>query len=1273
MKCPSCFQDNPESQKFCGECGVRLSPVAVSEPLPLPASYTPPHLAQKILTSRSALEGERKLVTVLFCDIANSTQLAARVGADAMHVLLNRFFELALGEVHRFEGTINQFLGDGFMALFGAPLAHEDHARRALLAALGIQQRLRDASAQEGTLRDVRVRMGVNTGTVVVGKIGDNLRMDYTAVGDSTNLAARLQQQAQPGAIYVSEATQRAAAFYFEFRLLGKQALKGIAESVEIYELLKARSAGEGSFHSEAGRISSPLVGRERELSVLTTSLKTLRQGCGGIVLLQGEPGVGKSRLVAEAKRCGGSEGMLWLEGRSISFGRTLSYWPFIEILKQGFGIDDNDAEAQTWRKLEQGCEDLFGTRADEIVPYLATVLALEMTVEHEQRVKYLDPQALGRQVFLSMRQLFERLAQRQPVLLLLEDWHWVDQSSVALCEHLLSLAGSIGLLFWFVARAEPGEPTARIRAAAGAEPAFPVQQITLTPLAEEQSNVLLDHLVGTDHLPTSLRNQILRKTEGNPFFLEEVIRALIADGALVQDDRGRGWRLTKPVEALALPDTVQGVIVARIDRLEEGVKSVLKLASVIGRSFFLRILRAVSEAGNRLDSGLAQLEQAELIRLRQQLPELEYIFKHALVQEAAYGSIVAERRRLIHRSVAEAIEKQFADRLDEFTSMLAYHYARAEDWDKAQAYLFKAGDQSGRMAADAEALEHYRHAESAYMKVAAKDLTPLERASLDRKLGQAFSGVGDYDQAVEHLSRALSHLGLRYPRTPWGIRRSTMTFLAAHFLRRLRLRFDRATRPDMDLAVGQEISAICRSLAWLDFFTDEERMGLDSLIELYAGERSGDALCRVRGLAMLGMVLLMFQAMGLARKYLTEAVAIAQETIHPAAIGEAFLVLGTLDWMVGSLDESERSFERSATAYRSAGDLRGWGAAAVYLLIVLWQRGHFASASNLAVDLHRTGQDAGDPHVTTWALNGLGWIAFTTGSLDQAALHLSKSIDISIRVSSHRGKAVVAGFLGKCRLRQGRLSEASANIQEAILLIKTNNFRGWQCADPHNTFAELCLINVERMSGAPRRSALRKARRACAQALRTARGAVTWMPEALRLLGTFAWLSGDTKSAEERWSKSLTMARDLGLPVERACTLLEMGIRLENAALVDEATTSFADSGARICLAFALHAQARMALQQGNEVTSALKRYDDAIAALDEVKAEYELGVACKQRAHLYQQLGQLDNVRLDLARARSCFEAVGAAPEQAEVEREANAFSVSQPGQPYARRVGA
>jgi class 3 adenylate cyclase/tetratricopeptide (TPR) repeat protein len=1254
MQCLSCAYDNPEAQKFCGNCGAPLRPAAAAERLPLPAAYTPPHLAQRILPLRSALEGERKLVTVLFCDLANSTPLAARLGAEAMHTLLNRFFALALAEVHRYDGTINQFLGDGFMALFGAPVAHEDHARRALLAALGLQQRLRDPAGEAATLREVRVRIGVNTGMVVVGTIGDNLRMDYTAVGNTTNLAARLQALAEPGTVRLSEATYRAALPYFEFTALGKHALKGMAEPVEVYDVRRVRSAGDGGRHTAPTSISSPLVGRDRELSSLSASLETLLRGSGGVVILQGEPGMGKSRLVAEARRRSGAEGVRWLEGRALSFGRRLSYWPFIEILKRCFGIDDNDAEAQAWRKLEQATQALFEARAPEIVPYIATVLSLEMTGEYARRVHYLDAQALGRQVFLSMRQLFERLAQRQPIVLVLEDWHWVDHSSVALCEHLLPLTSS-GLLFWFITRAEPGDPAARIRATASRHPGVLFQELALVPLAADHSGALLDHLIGTNALPEAVRSLILRKTEGNPFFIEEVIRGLIAEGTLIKDARDGAWRLARPVAALALPDTIQGVIVARIDRLEEGVKSVLKLAAVIGRSFFLRILQAIAEAGDAVESGLAQLEHADLVRVRQQLPELEYIFKHGLVQEAAYGSILAERRRAIHRSVAEAIERLFAERLEECTSLLAYHYARAEDWEKAQAYLFKAGDQAGRMAADAEALEHYRQAEAAYMQVAAQELTPLQRATLDRKLGQAFYGVGNYDQAVEQFSRALAQLGLRYPQTRRAVRRSTLKFLAVHILRRLRPDRGRTTRPTMDLARAREISTICHSLALMDYFVDPERFALDSLIELYAGERSGDVLARVRGLATLGIVLITFRTLPLARRCVAEASALGQDTDHPAALGAAAFARGWLQWTMGSLEESAQSFAQSATAYEGMGDIRMWAVSTSARFYVVYQQADFASAAQLAADLVRVGENAGDPHILSWGREALGVLALAVGPLDEAASHLTAFRDLCLHLSDFRRRTGAEGFLGKCRLRQGRLQEAAAVIRTAMDLIAATNLHGRWTGEPHHTIAEFCLVEASRVPDRGRREAIRTASRACVKALQCA---PAWLPEALRLHGTQAWLSGDTTSARARWQQSLETAEKLRLPVERARTLLEMGDRLADVALVDEATRVFEQTGAKVYLGFSLHARARLERESGADVGSTLQRYDRAIAALDEVQAEYTLGVACRQRAHLHTQYGRLDQARADLVQAQSCFAAVGATEEQAEVEQEAIAL---------------
>jgi class 3 adenylate cyclase/tetratricopeptide (TPR) repeat protein len=1237
ISCPACAHENPDVQKFCGECGARLPGTTAAGVSDIRApAYTPPHLTREVLGSRFALEGERKLVTVMFCDIANSTPLAARVGAEAMHGVLNRFFELALAEVHRYEGTINQFLGDGFMALFGAPIAHEDHARRALLAAGTIHQHMRDAAGEGGPLRDVRVRMGLNTGMVVVGKIGDNLRMDYTAIGDTTNLAARLQGFAEPGTIRASDSTRRAAAAHFEFKDLGKHSLKGVAAPVPIFEPLGPRSAGEASTGAAGTQVGSVLVGREGELAALSRSLVDRREGRGSVLVIHGEPGAGKSRLVAEAKRSAG-HGVLWLEGRCLSFGRGLSYWPFIDILKGAFGITETDSEVEALSKLETSVRTLFDERAPEIVPYLATVMALVLTGEHEQRVKFLDAQAMKRQVFSSTRQLAERVAQRQPVLIVLEDWHWVDQSSIALLEHLLPLAETQPITFWLTTRAEPAEPAARIKAAATANPGLRRDEITLTPLAQEHARALIDNLVGD--LPEAVRAQIQRRTEGNPFFIEEVVRALIADGTFVKEDRDGGWRLARSIADLAIPDTVQGVILARIDRLEESVKSVLKLCSVIGRNFFLRVLKAIAETADNVEAGLGKLENSELIRVRQQVPEIEYIFKHALVQEAAYTSILADRRRSIHQRVAQAIESLFADRLDEFSSLLAYHYAHGEDWPKAQAYLMNAGDQAGRIAADAEALEHYRQAEATFMKLAGRKLTSLERATMARKLGQAFHGTGRYDEAVDHFSRALGHLGIRYPETAVGVLSSALKYLAAHFLGRLRA--GRAKPPAMELAVAREISAVCHSLALMDFHVDTTRFALDSLIELYAGERGGDVLARVRGLSTLGITLTLFRARRLAHDRVAEALLLARESGHPAAMVVAIFARGWLQWRDGSLDDSAQSFKQSAAASNEIGDIRDWALGLILYAFVLYQRADFASTTKLAAEMVRVGENAGDPNVVSSGTQMLGLVNVAIGPLDVAAAHLMKFRELCIQTSDYRRWNAALSFLAKTRLRQGRVREAAGLMQEAMRLHAARNLRGAWTGEPFCTLAQLHLTEASSLLGAARYTALRAAERACDQALRTN---PAWQAEAHRLHGTLAWLSGDSASARRRWQKGLETAERLNMPVERSRVLLEMGARLGDAALVEEARRIFEQTGAKVDLAFCLHALARIAAATRANTDAVLEHYDRAIAALDAVKAEYDLGLASRERAQLLSKLGRHDEARSDMVRADHCFAAVGA-----------------------------
>jgi len=758
MHCTSCGHENPASQKFCGECGTRLAaePAGVTAQAPrvdpgAPHSYTPRHLAERILTARSALEGERKQVTVLFCDIANSTPLAERLGAERMHGVLNAFFEIAMEQVHRYEGTVNQFLGDGFMALFGAPIAHEDHARRAVLAALDIQRALAERAPRvpggDGTLG---LRIGLNSGAVVVGKIGDNLRMDYTAVGDTTNVAARLQAIAEPGTVLASEGVYRATSRWVEFEALGEKELKGKSTPLRVYRAVWAHRERREGVAPGAASSELPLIGRDAELAAIKARIERLAAGEGAILTITGDAGLGKSRLTAEAVRVAREHGLACMEGSCLSFGRTISYWPFREAIRRHFGIAEDDREDLAWSRLRSGVELLSPEDADEMLPYLGTLLALRLPAELIERTRYLDGLSMGQQIFRSCLRLLERIAQQRPLVLVLEDWHWADESSIELLAHLLTLSGRAPVLFVIAARPTADGIAQALRRSIDADDALRDRHtsMSLAPLSSQDSHLLAEALLEGGALPVPVRSLLLDRAAGNPFFMGEIVRTLIATGALVRDKGTGEWQATARLATAPLPETIEGVILERIDRLEEEAKQVLKAAAVVGRSFFYRVLQAVTDASTALDEDLGKLQKTDLIRERQRLPELEYMFQHPLVQQATYNSLLADRKRQLHRQVGETIETLFAGRIEEFYPVLAHHFAQAEDWPKAQRYLFKAGDQAGSIAADAEALTHYQQALEAYTRVFGDHWDPRQRAVVERKMGEAFYRRGDHELA---------------------------------------------------------------------------------------------------------------------------------------------------------------------------------------------------------------------------------------------------------------------------------------------------------------------------------------------------------------------------------------------------------------------------------------------------------------------------------------------------------------------------------------------
>jgi len=759
MKCPRCQHENPQGARFCEECATPLArtcsncgtalsasakfchacahPVAseASPPSRAPNSYTPKHLAEKILTSKAALEGERKQVTVLFCDIVDSSRLAERLEPEAMHEVMDRALRLMAEAVHRYEGTVNQFLGDGLMALFGAPVALEDHALRGVQAALAIRETLSGYSAELERERGVelQLRLGLNTGLVVVGRIGDDLRMDYTAVGDTTHLGSRVQGVAEPGTILITEATHRLVEGYVRTEGLGQVAVKGRSEPVHVYRVT-GRRRGRTRLEVSVDRGLTELVGRERDLAVLHECLARVRAGRGQVVGIVGEPGVGKSRLLYEFRKALAGERVTWLEGHCVAYGQTTPYLPILGMLRINFQIEEDDNPLQIQEKLRQGIQGLDPALSGT-VPFLADVFG---SPDSNEALKHLDPKDKRQKTFEAIRALTVAGSQRRPHVLIVEDLQWIDTISE---DYLTFLAAGVAGVPVLLLTTQRHGYTVR-----WADKTY-YTQIALDLLGERETETLTAALLGTSHVPSDLMRIVHEKADGNPLFVEEITASLRERGMLVRRDGEILWTGGAPVE---FPSTIQDIIRARIDRLQEPVKRAVQAAAVIGREFDLRLLTRISEVAAEVQHYLESLTQAELIYETRFFPELEYAFKHAVTQEVIYQSLLAKRRKDLHGAIGRAIEGLYANRRDEHAPILAYHYARSEQQDKAIEYALLAGDQAVRLYANAEATTYYEQA-----LTMARGLPPSPRAhcaEIDAALKLA--GVGMTRQHIERDQR---------------------------------------------------------------------------------------------------------------------------------------------------------------------------------------------------------------------------------------------------------------------------------------------------------------------------------------------------------------------------------------------------------------------------------------------------------------------------------------------------------------------------------------
>jgi class 3 adenylate cyclase/tetratricopeptide (TPR) repeat protein len=980
--------------------GTTSAAVPTGEQPRAPLSHTPTHLAEKILSSKGALEGERKQVTVLFADLKGSMELLADRDPEEARQLLDPVLEHMMAAVHRYEGTVNQVMGDGIMALFGAPIAHEDHAVRACYAALAMQASVKQYAAEVQRTKGVpiQMRVGLNSGEVVVRAIDSSLHMDYTAVGQTTHLAARMEQMAMSGSILITAEVLRLVEGYVEVTPLGPVPVKGLPEPIEVYEL---RGAGpvRTRLQATAARGLTRFVGRDTELAALVQALERARTGHGQVVAVVGEAGVGKSRLVYECLHSHYTQGWRVLESTSVSYGKATPYFPVLALLKRYAHVENRD-DARTIRAKVTGQVLTLDDALQETIPAL---LALLDALPADSPFLTLDPPQRRQRTLEALRRVLLRESQVQPLLLVFEDLHWIDTETQALLDRLVQSLPTAPLLLLVNYRPE-------YQHGWGSKTYY--TQLRLDPLPPASADEFLQALLGDDPSLAPLKPLLIARTEGNPFFLEESVRTLVETGMLVGEPGA--YRLAQTLPTMQVPATVQAVLAARIDRLPPEEKRLLQTAAVIGTEVPLPLLQAIAELPEAaLHRGLAQLQAAEFLYETRLFPEPDYTFKHALTHEVAYNGLLLERRRALHARIVEALEALAGERLTEQVERLAHHALRGEVWDKALGYGRQAGEKATARSAYHEAvgsfeqalsaLEHLpetrdtreqaidirfalRHAlipfgDSGRILACLREAETLAAALDDsRRLGQVsrflsfhFWIIGAYDQAIAAVQRALALA------TADGD-------IVLHALANSFLSMSYQAQGDYRRAID-----CCRqTLAFFEGARRRERFGQVFLPAVIS--RAYLAACH----AELGMF-----AEG--RAFGEEGLQIAEAVAHPASLMVASWGIGLLALWQGDLPRALPRLERAVGICQDM-DLPRW---------FPWM----AAALGAAYTLDGRGADA---------------VPLLTQATEQATAIENVNNETLCRLS-----------LGEAQLLAGHLEAAHALAEQALALTRRHQERG--------------------------------------------------------------------------------------------------------------------------------------------------------------------------------------------------------------------------------------
>ena len=1063
MVCPNCQSDNRDEAKFCDTCGLPLQIVcpvcstinrvnakfcdncghdlrqkipgeraATTSPAPAAdkkagasaaadalARYLPPELRAKLEAARAygRMAGERRIVTALFCDVKGSTAAAELLDPEDWSEIINGAFEHMIRPVYAYEGTVARLMGDGLLAFFGAPMAHEDDPQRAVMAGLEVIEGIAGYSdkAKQRWGIEVAVRIGINTGLVVVGEVGSDLRVEYSALGDAINLAARMEQTASAGTVQIAEPTYRLVAPDFEVEPLGAIEVKGKDQPVPAYRVLRLRPQHlrlRGASEPQA----APLLGRERELATLTKALDSLQAGVGQIVFIVGEAGLGKSRLIEEAHRVwesrrgqlvGAADGR-WIESYSASYETDKPYSQFQRLIRQLAQIKHDDAAPVARAKLAGFLAGLGlepPTQADSV---LALLLGLTSDTE-----AVTTGEAWKRDLFAVIRDLTQRWAAVGPGVVVFDDLQWIDAASADLLLSLIGLTDTSPLLFLCSLRPDRSAVSWQVKTSSERDFAHRYFEVDLRPLAEADSRRLVDHLLVSAPLAVNLADQVIARAEGNPLFLEEVVRALLDQGA------GEGGRI---------PDSLQALLTARIDRLDDTARHTLQMASVIGRRFLHRVLMQICDPTVNLDAELTVLQRADMVREAARIPELEFLFRHALIQEAAYRTILRRQRRDFHRQVAEGIELLYSGRLEEFATQLAHHYDEADD-PRAQSYYRMAGDSAMRLYANTEAAMLYGRALE--LTVANPDATLADLDYLYRRKGRTLEMEGRYAVALANYEAM--------ERTA-GQRRDQRLLLAA-LVEQTQVRATPNNQFDADKAedLGQRALELARALGdepaearilWATMNLGRFTQGRLSR-SLADGERALAIARRLNLDEMVAFILNdMLDLVGLngeferGREVGMEAIALWRQLGNMPMLADSLSGLSAYDMFAGEYDRALAQADEALRISRSIGNLWGQSYSLSMVGLVYVDRGDPERAILACEECIRLAETVGFIPAQIYTRNILALCYVEIGQIAAARAVAEKAVEVgnlNMQLFRFTGLAALVGVY----IEEGRIDEA--------------------------------------------------------------------------------------------------------------------------------------------------------------------------------------------------------------------------------------------------------